>query len=210
MLLLLGGAYWLLRESGYLFVLSNRADLQQFILELGVWGPLIVIALMVLAIVMSPIPSGPIALAAGAAYGPVWGTVWIVLGAEAGALIAFGIARWLGYEAVERKLDGRLSFLKKERSQAALMGVVFASRLVPFLSFDAVSYAAGLSPLSFLRFALATLAGVVPISFALAYFGEHLIEAESDRLLLVAVLVGGITLLPVAFKLLRDWRRQNH
>ena len=45
-------------------------------------------------------------------------------------------------------------------SQNALMGIVFVSRLLPFLSFDIVSYGAGLTTLSAWRFALATLAGL--------------------------------------------------
>ena len=40
---------------------------------LGMAGPLALIGLMVLAIVASPIPSGPIAVAAGALYGTLWG-----------------------------------------------------------------------------------------------------------------------------------------
>lgn len=51
---------------------------------------------MVAAIVMNPIPSGPIAMVAGAAYGPLWGTLYVVVGAETGALSAFWLARWLG------------------------------------------------------------------------------------------------------------------
>jgi len=40
---------------------------------LGMAGPLALIGLMVLAIVASPIPSGPIAVAVGALYGTLWG-----------------------------------------------------------------------------------------------------------------------------------------
>src|SRR3546814_7754166 len=55
--------------------------------------------------------------------------------------------------------------------QTALTATVFASRLRPFVSFDMISYAAGLSRLHAWRFALATLAGIVPASFLLAHFG---------------------------------------
>jgi uncharacterized membrane protein YdjX (TVP38/TMEM64 family) len=39
-----------------------------------------------------------------------------------------------------------MSNLSRERSQIWLMAVVFVSRLLPFISFDAISYAAGLTP----------------------------------------------------------------
>jgi uncharacterized membrane protein YdjX (TVP38/TMEM64 family) len=66
---------------------------------------------------------------------------------------------------------------------------VFLSRLVPFISFDAVSYAAGLSALAAWCFALATLAGIVPMSFLLAAAGAGLVQAPRAQAPLVAVLI---------------------
>src|SRR5919109_683674 len=94
--------YWVLSKSGLLAIISNRAALRAAIEKLGLWGPLALVGLEALAIVLSPIPSAPVAIAAGAIYGPVWGAVLIVIGAEAGAIIAFLIARGLGYEAIRR------------------------------------------------------------------------------------------------------------
>lgn len=209
--LALVAAYWALSESGALTTLTNQRSLRQLVEGLGAWGPVALIGLMIAAIVLSPIPSGPIALAAGAAYGPLWGTAYVVVGAEAGAVIAFWIARGLGYETVRRWPTVRplLDRLGEDRSQLWLMAAVFASRLVPFISFDAVSYAAGLTPLTFWRFALATLAGVVPISFALTYFGEGLVEAEVGGTALLVAVLGGITLVPLAARALWKWRRRR-
>ena len=58
----------------------------------GIWGPILTVGLMTVAVVFSPLPSAPIALAAGAVYGHVWGTIYVILGAEIGAIIAFAIA----------------------------------------------------------------------------------------------------------------------
>lgn len=65
-----------------------------------------------------------------------------------------------------------------------------AMRLIPFLSFDIVSYAAGLTPLQPWRFVLATLIGVTPVSFALAYFGGELASADFDRIELTVLAIG--------------------
>jgi uncharacterized membrane protein YdjX (TVP38/TMEM64 family) len=43
-----------------------------------------------------------------ALYGHVWGTIYVLLGAEAGALIAFSIARLLGYEMLQRWFGGEM------------------------------------------------------------------------------------------------------
>ncbi len=200
------GGYWLLSETGVLATIMDAAALREWIAELGLWGPVAVIGLMTLAILVSPIPSAPIAVAAGAAYGHAWGTIYVLLGAEAGALAAFGVARLVGYETLQRWFGHRLStgFFG---SQNALMGIVFVSRLLPFISFDLVSYAAGLTALSFWRFAIATLAGIVPASFLLAHFGNEMAAGETERIMISILALGAITLIPVAVKLIRDGMR---
>ena len=197
------GSYWLAYRTGALATVLDGETLGDWIVRLGLLGPLAVIGLMTLAILVSPIPSAPIALAAGAAYGHTLGTLYVLLGAEAGALAAFSVARLLGYDILHRWFGDRLS-VGLLGSQNALMGIVFASRLLPFVSFDLVSYAAGLTVLSFWRFALATLAGIVPASFVLAHFGSEMATGSGDRIMVSILVLGGITLIPVVAKLVYD------
>ena len=180
--------------------------------NLGIFGPLLLIALMILAVVFNPLPSAPVALAAGAVYGHTYGTVYIVIGAEIGAIAAFMIARIAGYELASKYLGSNLS-LGRFGSQSALTAIVFVSRLIPFMSFDLVSYAAGLTPIMFWRFAIATLLGLIPISFALAHLGGEIITTDNSRLMVVVLLVGLLTLLPLALKYLGKsvsrWKLDN-
>lgn len=199
---LLAVAYWAMARSGILAMILDGQELRQWIMTLGFWGPLAVIGTMTVAILASPIPSAPIALAAGAAYGHTWGTVYVVLGAEAGAIAAFGIARLVGHDVLQRWFGDKLS-VGLLGSQNVLTGIVFASRLLPFISFDLISYAAGLTILSFWRFAIATFAGIIPASFLLAHFGGEMATGETERILISALVLGGITLLPVVLKFAR-------
>lgn len=155
LLFFLLGGYWYISASGLFEALCDCDSLHEFVVQLGFFGPLVIIGVMTLAIVMSPIPSAPIALAAGMAYGHTWGTIYIVIGAELGAIIAFLIARLVGYEVLHRWFGDRLN-MGLLGSQKSLMLIVFVGRLLPFISFDLLSYAAGLTPLAFWRFALAT------------------------------------------------------
>ncbi len=200
--------YGILAKSGALATLMDGAALRARIAELGVLGPLAVVALMTGAIVLSPIPSAPIALAAGAAYGHTWGTVYVLIGAEAGALIAFAIARLFDFDIVE-KFVKKNSSVRLLGSQNTLMAIVFVSRLLPFISFDVVSYAAGLTPLSFWRFAVATLAGIVPASFVLAHFGAEMVSANERRIAIAALALGAVTGIPIAVTIVRSRRRKR-
>lgn len=200
--------YWLLHETGAMAIILDGHALRQFVLGLGMAGPLAIIALMVLAILVSPIPSAPIALAAGALYGHTWGTGYIALGAELGALGAFGLARLLGRDMLQRWLGARLPRTRLG-SQGGLMAIVFVSRLLPFISFDVVSYAAGFTALTWWRFALATLAGILPASFLLAHFGGEMASGELDRILYAVLALGLLTVVPLAIHFLRERRRRR-
>jgi uncharacterized membrane protein YdjX (TVP38/TMEM64 family) len=204
---LLAFVYWLLHRIGALATILNAEALHARVEMLGLWGPVAIVVLMALAILISPIPSAPIALAAGAAYGHGWGTLYVLLGAEAGAMAAFGLARWVGQDTMQRWFGDRLS-VGLIGSQNALMGIVFVSRLLPFLSFDIVSYAAGLTALEFWRFAVATLAGIVPTSFLLAHFGTEMQTGETGRIAFAVLALGALTLVPVIVQVVRK-RRQR-
>lgn len=170
-----------LENSGVLSVMQDGKAIQRYIETMGVFGPILVVLLMTLAILVSPLPSAPIAIAAGAVYGHTWGTIYVLMGSLSGASGAFFIARYLGYEFIQRiaKEYFPLNFLN---SQKALMTAVFVSRILPFLSFDVISYAAGLSSLVFWRFAVATLFGILPASFFLAHVGSEFATAELSRI----------------------------
>ncbi len=203
---LLAGVYGVLSWTGALATILDGPVLQDLMVRLGPFGPLAVIGLIAVAIILSPVPSAPIALVAGAVYGHVWGTLYIAIGSEAGALIAFGIARLVGYDVLRGWFGGRLS-LGLLGSQNTLMAIVFATRLMPFISFDIVSYAAGLTPLAWWRFAVATLAGIAPASFLLAHFGDAMASMDSGRVMIAILALGAITLAPVAVKPWLDRRR---
>lgn len=181
--------------------------MQVWIDAAGIFGPLLVVVLMSLAIVASPLPSAPIALAAGAAYGHSFGTILVVLGAEFGAIAAFLLARRLGRPFVERQF-GLKSTPGLLGSQNMLTLIVFASRLLPFLSFDLISYAAGLSPLHLWRFSLATLAGIIPASFLLAHLGSSAMNGDVRNATWTALALGGATALSALFAVLRA--QQTH
>jgi uncharacterized membrane protein YdjX (TVP38/TMEM64 family) len=193
--------YFVLVNSNLVELFSDMELLAMKARNLGIFGPLLLVALMILAVVFNPLPSAPVALAAGAVYGHTYGTIYIVIGAEIGAIVAFMIARIAGHELTSKYLGSNLS-LGRFGSQNSLTAIVFVSRLIPFMSFDLVSYAAGLTPIMFWRFASATLLGLIPISFALAHLGGEIITTDNSHLMVVVLLVGLLTLVPLALKYL--------
>ncbi len=194
-------AWWFLRGDRAHVAWLDPAFVAETARAMGAWGPLMVIVLLSTAILISPLPSAPIALAAGAVYGHTLGTVYVVIGSGLGAISAFMLSRYLGQEFVHRHFGARLS-IGLAGSQRVLMTTVFISRLLPFVSFDLVSYAAGLTVLSFARFALATFAGIIPASFLLAHFGSTLSTQNPLSGWLTVVVLGVLGVAPLFAQLL--------
>jgi len=191
-------------------MLQDGKLIRTYIESFGVFGPVMVVLLMTLAILISPLPSAPIAIAAGAVYGHTWGTLYVLLGSICGSSGAFFISRLLGYEYLQNmsvKIIPRNLF----NSQNALMGTIFVSRLLPFISFDVISYAAGLTPLVYWRFLAATSFGIVPASFFLAHIGSEMASAELNRVAIALLLLAGLSLVTFLYNKFRDkTTRQSH
>lgn len=159
--------------------LSTQADanlltpqgLKQAVANAGIWGIGAYIAVIALAVVISPIPGAPLTVAAGAVWGTIPAGVYSVIGGFAGGLIAYFIGRTLGRAAVQA-LTGKAVYFSKERGEWLLGGIIFVTRLLPVLSFDLISYGAGLTGLSLPIYAIATLAGMIPSTLLLTYMGE--------------------------------------
>ncbi len=194
-------AYVVLKRAGVIEIIMDAELLHGYVKRAGVYGPLLVMALMAGAIVANPIPSAPIALAAGLAYGHLWGGLYVVIGAVTGAMIAFTIARLVGYEILFRWFGEKLK-VGLLGSQNALTSIVFVSRLLPFISFDIVSYAAGLTEITWWRFTLATTAGIIPTSFLLAHFGSEMATGDARRIAVSVLALGTLTLIPILAQVL--------
>ncbi len=161
---------------------------QEILGKAGGLAPLVYMVIMALAVVISPIPSVPLDVAAGAFFGPLLGTIYSAVGALGGAVASFLIARFLGRSFIERFVGGHVNFCTK-CSDMLLAKVVFFSRLLPIISFDIVSYGAGLTKMSLRSFSLATFLGMLPLTFLYNYFGSALVVGRGLALVLGLVMV---------------------
>jgi uncharacterized membrane protein YdjX (TVP38/TMEM64 family) len=161
----------------------------------GPLGPIVFILAMALAVVISPLPSLPLDIAAGSVFGPLLGTVYAVTGGLLGAVASFLLARGLGRGLVDRLVGGHVQFCRR-CSDRFLTGIVFFSRLLPFVSFDVVSYGAGMTRMSLSRFALATGLGMLPLTSLYVTFGAAVVSNRGLATALGLALVAAFFLVP--------------
>jgi uncharacterized membrane protein YdjX (TVP38/TMEM64 family) len=146
-----------------------------------------------------PFPTELLTGAAGFVYGfwaavPMLLVVWL-----ASALLAYWLAERFG-----RPLASRLIGTDRLARAEGLMDrggapTLLSLRLIPFIPFNAVCYAAGITRVPIGRYSWTTLAGILPLTCLVAYLGSRLESPDFTDwriwLLIVAfvaiVIVGG-------------------
>ena len=157
-----------------LFQSLDIEAIKAYILSFGLLAPLVSFALMVFQAILAPLPAFLITFANAALFGWVYGALLSWSSAMVGALLCFYIAKFLGREVVE-KLTSKIA-LKSVDAFFEKHGVyaILIARLLPFISFDIVSYAAGLTRMSLRSFLIATGLGQLPATLIYSYAGEML------------------------------------
>lgn len=160
-----------------MITLLSRMDINEvraYILGFGIWAPLVSAIMMVLQAIAAPLPAFIITFANAAVFGWWQGALLSWSSAMVAAALCFMLSRWFGRAWAER-LASRFALERIEQffvrhGQYAIL----ISRLLPFISFDAVSYAAGLTPIRFRHFLLATGLGQLPATLIYSYAGGML------------------------------------
>lgn len=163
----------------------------------GPWAPIVYVAGLAATVILTPIPSLPLDIAGGLAFGLWGGSAAILLASLLGATADFFIARALGRGFLVRHLKPET--VKTIDGLAARLGgrVLFVLRIEPLFNFKWVSYAAGLTAMRYGVYALATLLGSALPAFGIAYVGATLLT-HPGRSALVLSLLSLATLLPLA------------
>lgn len=138
---------------------------------LGPLAPVVFIAGYVVATVAF-VPGSILTLAAGAIFGVVRGTAYVLAGASLGSAAAFLVARYALRPLVERKLAGNERFQRIDRVVEKEGGkMVLLMRLSPLLPFNALNYALGISKVGFVPYFLGS-AGMIPGTLLYVYYGK--------------------------------------
>jgi uncharacterized membrane protein YdjX (TVP38/TMEM64 family) len=138
---------------------------------LGVWGPVVFIAAYALACVAF-VPASLLTLGAGALFGVVKGTIFVLIGATLGALGAFLIARYVARDWVAQRVQKDARFAAIDRAIAEQgRKVVFLLRLSPVIPFNVLNYALGLTKVRVMDYFVAS-AGMLPGTLLYVYTGK--------------------------------------
>lgn len=157
-----------------MFASGDFTVVREFVKSYGAYAMVVSFLLMVFQSLMAPLPAFLITFANANLFGWWQGAILSWSSAMAGAALCFVIARLLGRDVVERLtskagLEQIDVFFERYGKQSILI-----ARLLPFISFDIVSYAAGLTSMKFWPFFIATGLGQLPATLVYSYVGGML------------------------------------
>jgi len=159
----------------------------------GIAAPILSILLMLVQAFIAPIPAFLITGANGAVFGVWFGTLISWFGAMLGALGTFYLSRLFG-EAFVKKFESTKGLWEKvdEISNKQGFKVVLIGRLLPFISFDFLSYAAGLSNMKIVPFLVATGIGMIPGTIAYVVLGNEMSKFNSYSKIITIIVIAAI------------------
>ena len=181
------GIHRIMNRVFQIFASGDFTVVRDFVASYGVYAALISFLLMIFQSIAAPLPAFLITFANANLFGWWKGAILSWSSAMAGAAVCFYIAKILGRDAAERLtskagLEQIDAFFERYGKNTILI-----CRLLPFVSFDIVSYAAGLTSMSFASFLIATGIGQLPATIVYSYVGGML--TGGAKLLVTALLL---------------------
>jgi uncharacterized membrane protein YdjX (TVP38/TMEM64 family) len=162
-----------LRDAFEAAVRGDTAEVRSDVKDLGVAGPLLILALALIHAVVF-YPAEIVDAAAGFVYGFFPALALMMLGWLASGLFCFAVGRSVARPLLDRWFGTE----RFERTEAAIerggVTLLLAVRLLPIVPFSLVSYAAGAARVPLWRFAWTTVVGYLPITTLAVYFGTRL------------------------------------
>ncbi|QKS73193.1 TVP38/TMEM64 family protein [Paenalkalicoccus suaedae] len=172
--------------------------IRDYITSLGAFAPLA----YVLIYTVRPLilfPASVLSLAGGLLFGPIYGTMLIVIGATGGAVLSFLVARKLGKNIAGKEWTGKAKKLQVQLEQNGFLYVLLI-RLIPVFNFDMISYVAGISKVRLRDFFFGTLLGIIPGAFAYSFLGSSFVGGDVTIIIIAISVFILLSVIPVFFR----------
>ena len=173
-------------------------------------GPIFVAVYAGLAMFAAPV--SPLAYGAGAVFGVIRGTLFVMTASLIGACAGYWLARsaWSG---VARRLLGRFHGKLRDLRHGNVFLTTMRFQLLPIMPFGIFNYGAGVAHLPFFPFIAGTAVGILPGTVAAVYVGERVMAGitGSDRraFVVAGLVVAALFALSFAPTLINKWRGKD-
>lgn len=176
----------------------------------GILGLLMLFALQVAQIFLIIIPGEPIEILAGMCYGPIWGTVFIMVSAGIISTIIFSLVRKYGkrfvYNFCDKEKVAKIENSKLFKNPNKIEMIMFILFLLPGTPKDLLVYIAGLLPINPVKFVLISVFARFPSVISSTLAGANLAVGDWKKsiIMYLAIVLVAIIVILIANKFDKD------
>lgn len=199
-----GGIYLLI-----LFLMSffeiTRDDIRGYFNRFGYFTA-VLFFISVLLIAMTPLPDAPLVATGILILGVPLGFIIIWSSLVTAGLINFTISKTFGRNFVKNNYPETTQFVDMFTKNNGIETIIIA-RMFTFVSFDMVSYAAGLTSMKYKEFLIATIISIFPIAINYTLIGAG-IAAQDVFSMTISFGLSAVFAVGIGF-LIRKWRHRH-
>ncbi|MDE4083535.1 TVP38/TMEM64 family protein [Planococcus maritimus] len=173
-------------------------DIRSWILSFGLWAPVVYIIVYTIRPLIF-FPASVLSIAGGLAFGAWMGTLYTIIGATLGAMLSFLVAKLVGKSIATKDWTGNAAKFQTQMEQNGFLYVLLF-RLIPVINFDLISYMAAIAKVRFTSFALATLIGIIPGTFAYNFLGSSFVSGNPKIIAAAVVVFIILTVVPIVIR----------
>ncbi len=182
------GLNYLFGWSDYLADISNLEKMKTMINDNFALWFIIYCGITVIGCVALALPGITFAIAAGALFGPFWGSLACLIATTIGAMVAFLAGRFFLQDTIKPRAM-KNAYLKKwlfDESSGNQLFILMITRLVPLFPFNLQNFAYGVTDISFGVYSIGTFVFMIP-GVAMYTIGTAGIADSKNRILYFAL-----------------------
>lgn len=174
------------------------SDLEMWIAGFGVLAGLIYIVVYAIGPLVL-VPGSILTLAGGVLFGKWLGWLYVIIGSNIAANIAFILTRYLGRGVQDKIAKSKLKKYDDELKEHGFLTVLYL-RLIPIFPFIILNYALGVTKVKHRDYFFATLLGMLPGTFAFVFLGDAIKDIGSKEFWAAAAFFAFMAIIPAIVK----------
>ena len=180
---------------------EGQAQFKEKIQQSGMIGPLILFGLEIAQVLLAILPGEPIEVLAGICFGPIWGTIFLMISVFIITCIIYFLVKKYGrkfiYEFFPKEKVNKLENSKLFKDSKKIEMVMIILFLIPCTPKDLLVYIGGLLPIKSSRFILISTLLRFPSIISSTIAGDNILGGEWKIGILAYIITFVITFLVV-------------
>lgn len=161
---------------------EGQIQFKERIEQAGMIGPLIILGLEIAQVLLAVLPGEPIEMLAGICFGPLWGSVLLMISVFIITCIIYFLVKKYGrkfiYEFFPKEKVNKLENSKLFKDEKKIEMVMIILFLIPATPKDLLVYIGGLLPIKSSRFILISTLLRIPSIISSTIVGNNILEGE--------------------------------